>query len=359
MCEFNDEDISHDPNPFSTVPPPSGPSGPSGSSEPQDSITANPLPERFWEAGEPEELENSPPAKRLQPEQHSLPTPVKTHLAREARSDISSPLQSWDPDLDMPGPSPCTERPSTPPRYPSPSFRPTARPVRDISNSSHAPISQQRNQEKHLPQSLEQRQDEQGIPNQGISNQGIPKQGVSGPSRKPENIPSRIGSLEQLGRALLLLMEQVPEKDRDQLVQLVPAELRGHGSCKADRLCLYRSAKVNVLDGDHKRYLIKIKWPQDSMMKMDIEALLSKKLFPKMVGDFRKVGLMAREWLKYSGYVNPHKMFQILEEEIKPTKKQGDELVLLWRLACDRKQRQVVSRPSALSEILDMGDTYI
>jgi hypothetical protein len=162
----------------------------------------------------------------------------------------------------MPGPSARTERPSTPPRYPRPSFRFTPRPVRDISNSTHAPISQQRNQEQRLPQSLEQRQDEQGIPDQGISNQGIPKQGVSGPSRKPENIPSRPGSLEKRGRALLLLMEQVPEKDRDQLVQLVPGELRGHGSCKADRSCLYRSAKVNVLDGDHKRYFIKIKWPQ-------------------------------------------------------------------------------------------------
>nr|RBQ97233.1 hypothetical protein FVER53263_06717 [Fusarium verticillioides] len=261
MCEFNDEDISDDPNPFSTVPPPSGPSGPSGSSEPQDSITANSLPERFWEAsprpehgnsqkrkrakGEPEELEKSPPAKRLQPEQHSITTPVKTPLAREARSDSSSPLQSWDPDLDMPGPSARTERPSTPPRYPSPSFRPTPRPVRDISKSTHTRISQQ---------SIEHGQDEQGIPNQG----------VSGPTREPKNVPIPLDPLEEHGRALLLTLEKVPEKDRDQLVQLVPARLRGQGSCKADGVCLYRSAAVNVLGGDHKRYLIRIKWPQVS-----------------------------------------------------------------------------------------------
>ncbi|KAG9498572.1 hypothetical protein J7337_009380 [Fusarium musae] len=351
MCEFNDEDISYDPNPFSTVPPPSGPprslgslgsSGSSESSEPQDSITANPLPERFWEAeagprpehgdsqkrkhakGEPEELENSPPAKRLQPEQHSITTRVKTPLAREARSDSSSPLQSWDPDLDMPGPSARTERPSTPPRYSSPSFRPTPRPVRDISKSTHTRISQQSTEEQDLPPGIEHGQDEQGIPNQG----------VSGPSREPKNVPIPLDPLEQYGRALLLTLEKVPEKDREQLVQLVPARLRGQGSCKADR---------------------------DSMMKMDIAALLSKKLFPKMVGNFHQVGLMARQWLKYSGYVNPNKMFQILEEEIKPTKKQGIELAELWRRACDRKLRHVTDtdRPCGLSEILEMGDTYI
>ncbi|KAF5722095.1 hypothetical protein FMUND_3187 [Fusarium mundagurra] len=142
MCEFNDDDTSHDPNPFSTVPPPSGPSGPSGPSEPQDSITANPLPKQSWEAGpapkhgnpqkrkgatvtgEPEELENSPLTKRVQPEQHSIPSPVETPLGKEARSRSSSPLQrlSGDLDLNMPGPSAPAERPSTPPRYSTPSL---------------------------------------------------------------------------------------------------------------------------------------------------------------------------------------------------------------------------------------------
>ncbi|PNP61546.1 hypothetical protein FNYG_13696 [Fusarium nygamai] len=271
MCEFNDEDISHDPDPFSTVPPPSGPSGPSGSSEPQDSITANPLPKQSWEAGptpkhgnpqkrkgatvtgEPEELENRPSAKRLQPEQHSIPTPVKTPSGTAAHQLSSSPLQRTS--LDMPGPSAPAERlDSTPPPYSTPSFGPGQGPwpIPDLVESPHTPASRQSTEEQDLSQGLEHRQDEQGIPNQG----------VSGPSREPENVPFPLDPLEKRGRALIHILEKVDEKDRGQLVQLVSARLRGQGSCSAEGFCLYRSVKINVLDGDHKRYLIKINWPQ-------------------------------------------------------------------------------------------------
>ncbi|KAF5623625.1 uncharacterized protein FTJAE_10570 [Fusarium tjaetaba] len=327
MCESSDEDMSHDADPFGTVPPPSGSSG---SPEPQDSITANPLPQPFWEAGpRPElgnpqkrkgatvtgELENSPSTKRLQPEQQSIPTPVKTPTGTAAHQLSSSPLQrlSWDGSEPS---APAERHDSTPP------------------------------QEQDLPQELdlEDSQDEQGIP---------------GPSRETENVWFPQDPHEKRGRDLLLLMEKVPEKDRDQLIQLMPIKLERLERCWAKNLCFSDSIKVNVLERDHKRFLIKINWPQDSMMTMDITALLSKKLFPKMVGDFNKVGLMTREWLKHSGNVNPDKMFQILEEEIKPTKKTGDDLAKLWRLTCDREPRHLTTSPCALSLILDMGDTYL
>ncbi|KAF5590318.1 hypothetical protein FPANT_6032 [Fusarium pseudoanthophilum] len=355
MCEFNDEEISDDPNPFSTVPPPSGPSGPSESSEPQDSITANPLPKPFWEAGprpehgnsqkrkgatvtgEPEELENSPSATRLQPEQQSIPTPVKTPTGTAAHQLSSSPLTrlSWDES----GPSaPAERRDSTPPRYSTPPFGPERGlwHIPDGAESTNPPASQQSTEE-----------------------QDILNRGFYSPSRETENVWFPQDPHEKRGRDLLLLLEKVPEKDHDQLVQLMPIRLERPERCWAKGLCFSDSTKVNVLAGDHKRFLIKINWPQDSMMPMDITAPLSKKLFPKMVGDFKKVGLMTREWLKHSGNVNPDKMFQILEEEIKPTKKTGDDLAELWRLTCDRKPRHVTTSFCALSQILDMGDTYL
>ncbi|KAF5688833.1 hypothetical protein FDENT_4659 [Fusarium denticulatum] len=365
MCEFNDEDISHDPNPFSTVPPPSGPSGPSGSSEPQDSITANPLPKQSWEAGptpehdnpqkrkgatvtgEPEELENSPSAKRLQPEQHSIPTPVKTPSGTDAHQVSSSPLRRllWDES----GPSTPAERPSTPPRYPSPSFHFTPRPVHDLTKSTHTRISQQSTQEQHLPQGLEQRQDEQGIPDQG----------VSGPSREPENVPFPEITLEDLGKALILDLEKVDEQDLEQLVQLVLARPQDEGICSAKGLCLYHSKEINQLLGEHKRYWIKINWPQvTSGEGADRTADLYHKLFPKMVGDSSKVGLMAREWLRCWGNVSTVRMLKTLLR-IKPTLKPGDDLAELWRVECKQTTWHVVPRACGLSDILNMGDTYV
>ncbi|KAF5570608.1 hypothetical protein FPHYL_1122 [Fusarium phyllophilum] len=367
MCEFNDEAISHDPDPFSTVPPPSGPSG---SSEPQDSITANPFPKQSWEAGpaqkhdnpqkrkgatvtgEPEELENSPSAKRVQPEQHSIPSPVETPVGTDAHPRSSSPLRrlSWEQDLQRPS-TPAERQSSTPSRYPSPSFVPTTRPIPDLVNSTHTPTSRQSTEEQYLPQGLEHRQDEQGIPNQG----------VSGPSREPENVPFPLTPLEKLGKAVMLKLENVAEKDRNQLVQLlVLARPQEQRSCSAEGSCLYRSVRINVLGGDHKRYLIKINWPQvTSGEGADRTADVYHKLFPKMVGDSNKVGLMAREWLKYKGNVLPaEKMFQVLEE-IKPTLKPGDDLAELWRLQCDLKLWHAAPGPCVLSYILDMGDTYV
>jgi alpha-glucuronidase len=110
-------------------------------------------------------------------------------------------------------------------------------------------------------------------------------------------------------------------------------------------------------------YWIKINWPQiatgegadrpvelyhvicwDAMI--DTEGLLPKKLFPKMVenesGDFEKIGLMARQWLKYSGNVFPDRMSKILE-----------------RLKCRRELWHVADKTCSLSAILLMGDTYV
>ncbi|KAG5755601.1 hypothetical protein H9Q70_001749 [Fusarium xylarioides] len=271
MCEFNDDEISHDPNPFSTVPPPSGPFGPSGPSEPQDSITANPLPKQSWEAGpapkhgnpqkrkgatmtrEPEELENSPSAKRVQPEQHSIPSPVETPVGTDAHPRSSSPLRrlSWEQDMQWPS-TPAEHQSSTPPRYPSPSFVPTARPVPDLVNSTHTPTSRQSTEEQYLPQGLEYRQDEQGIPNQGVYS----------PSHEPENVQPPLTALEPHGKAVMLKLENVPEKDRNQLVQLVLARPQDGESCSAEGLCLYSSVRTSVLNGLYEWYWIKIEWPQ-------------------------------------------------------------------------------------------------
>ncbi|KAF5579682.1 hypothetical protein FPCIR_10988 [Fusarium pseudocircinatum] len=364
MCEFNDEEISHDPNPFSTVPPPSGPSGPSGSSEPQDSITANPVPKQSWEAGptpehdnpqkrkgatvtgEPEELENSPSAKRLQPEQHSIPTPVKTPSGTEAHQHSSSPLQHSD--LDMPGPSaPAERRDASPRRYPSPSFHHTPRPVRDIANSTHTRISQQSTQERHLSQGLEQRQDEQGIPDQG----------VSGPSREPENVASTLITLEHYGKALILSLEEVDEQYREQLVQLVLARPQDQEICSAEGLCLYHDEEIKKAQKEHKRYWIKINWPQvTSGEGAGRTAHVYHKFFPKMVGDPSKVGLMAREWLRRRGHVSTVRMYDNLLK-IK-SKEPGDALAQLWRDECSQSMWHLEERACGLSDILNMGDDY-
>ncbi|KAF5544551.1 hypothetical protein FNAPI_9367 [Fusarium napiforme] len=262
MCESSDEDMPHNPNPFNTVPPPSGSSG---FSEPQDSITANPLPKPFWEAGprpdygNPQkrkgtnvtgELENSPSVKRLQPEQQSIPTPVKTPTGTDAHQLSSSPLTrlSWDES----GPSvPAERRDSTPPKYSTPTFGPEQGPwpIPDRVEPLNTPASRQSTREHYLPQELdlEDSQDEQGIP---------------GPSRETENVWFPQDPHEKRGRDLLLLLEKVPEKDRDQLVQLMPIRLERLEKCWAKGLCFADSIKVNVLQRDHKRFLIKINWPQ-------------------------------------------------------------------------------------------------
>lgn len=171
-------------------------------------------------------------------------------------------------------------------------------------------------------------------------------------------------------------LEKTHERDRHQLIQLVLASSQGEESCSADNLCLHRRQLIAAMD---EPYRIKINWPQittgegadrpvelyhvicwDAMI--DTERLLPKKLFPKMVenesGDFKKIGLMARQWLKYSGNVFPDRMSQILER-LKTIVKPGDDIAEVWRLKCKRELWHVADKTCSLSAILLMGDTYV
>ncbi|KAF4498746.1 hypothetical protein FAGAP_5085 [Fusarium agapanthi] len=135
MCEFKYE-INEDPNPFSTVPPPSGPSGPRASGSTDSVIVSSAPPtgqpdevaprptlgnpktrESATVTEETEELEDSPSAKRIQTDQNYIPTPVETPFNNPApvetplsEHESSSSLESW----------PLEPQPSPPPRIPSP-----------------------------------------------------------------------------------------------------------------------------------------------------------------------------------------------------------------------------------------------
>lgn len=171
-------------------------------------------------------------------------------------------------------------------------------------------------------------------------------------------------------------LEKTHERDRHQLIQLVLASSQGEESCSADNLCLHRRQLIAAMD---EPYWIKINWPQiatgegadrpvelyhvicwDAMI--DTEGLLPKKLFPKMVenesGDFEKIGLMARQWLKYSGNVFPDRMSKILER-LKTIVKPGEDIAEVWRLKCRRELWHVADKTCSLSAILLMGDTYV
>ncbi|KLO88083.1 Uncharacterized protein LW93_5252 [Fusarium fujikuroi] len=120
------------------------------------------------------QLKDTPPAKRAQTEQHSIPTPVETPFSITERQASSSPLKTPSWAEDMTWPSPQAHQFSTP-----------------------------------------------GLPRPGI----IVDQDIPSPSQKPEKAlpPKRPHSLRKHGEALLFTLERVNEEYRDQLVQLVIA----------------------------------------------------------------------------------------------------------------------------------------
>ncbi|KAF4948622.1 hypothetical protein FGADI_9526 [Fusarium gaditjirri] len=385
MSEFNDDEISEDPNPFSNVPPPPGPlgpypfitvptpSGPSGPSGPQTSIYADftqtpdsaqgqrpkrgPLKRkrasgqrrrRATVTEETEPLEDTPSVKRVQADHDSLPTPAETpstvnasHPDAPSLQRSSSPLSppSWLEDMQQP---PTPERqPSTPPRYTTP--------------PSFSTPSLQRSPQRDRPEH---------------------ENDTPGPSQEPAVAPPAIITLREIGTALMNRLERTHERDRKKLIQLVIASSQGERSCSAYSLCLYRR---NLVVAMNEPYWIKVNWPQiatgegagrpaelyhvicwESMIYTD--TLLQKKLFPKMVeterGDSRKVGLMARQWLECSGHVFPDKMMAMLDE-VKINLKPGEDIAKVWRLKCEREVLHLADRTFALSAIIMLGDTYV
>ncbi|KAF5676968.1 hypothetical protein FCIRC_6871 [Fusarium circinatum] len=249
MCEFKDE-INEDPNPFSTVPPPSGPSGPTEPSGSPDSIIVSSAPptrqsdkvaprptlgnprkhKRATVAEETEEFENIPSAKRIQTDQSHVPTPAETPFDNSApvekplsEHESSPSLESWSPE----------PQPSLPP-----------------------PI---------IPDPLPQRSSEgrEPVPDKSTPSQGNPNQDFpSPPSRPSGHVSSGVADLRQNGRDLLRTLDQSHENNRDQLIQLVLSSLRDEQSCSAEDLCLHRSKPKRVPYVTHERYWIKINWPQ-------------------------------------------------------------------------------------------------
>ncbi|KAG4262066.1 hypothetical protein FPRO04_07633 [Fusarium proliferatum] len=242
------------------------------------------------------QIKDTPPAKRAQTEKHSIPTPVETPFSITERQASSSPLKTPSRAKDMTWPSPQAHQFSTP-----------------------------------------------GLPRSGITLD----QGISSPSQKPEKAlpPKRPHSLRKHGEALLFTLERVNEEYRDQLVQLVIARPQ---------------IKIGLSDGAGRpadTYHISC-W--DKMI--NTEELLPKKLFPKMVetqtGDFHKVGLMARQWLKHSGKVDPKKMVQRLHI-IVATWKPGVDVAELWRLDRSQFLGHVSKETCSLSDIIKARDTYV
>lgn len=287
-------------------------------------------------AEETEQLGNTPPAKRAQTEQHSIPDPVETPFSITERQGSSSPLKTPSWAEDMTWPSPQEHQSSTPPQYSTP-----------------------------------------GLPRSGI----ILDQDIPSPSQEPEEAspPKRPHSLRKHGEALIFVLERFDEKYRDQLVQLVIARPQIKVSCSAGRLCGYHGKQTPAVPEIYERYSIKINWPQFGLgdgtgrpadiyhvscwdKMINTEELLPKKLFPKMVetqtGDFHKVGLMVRQWLKHSGKVDPKRMAQRLHI-IKGTWKPGVNAAELWRLDRSQFLGHVSKETCSLSDIIKARDTYV
>ncbi|KAF5644127.1 hypothetical protein F25303_6060 [Fusarium sp. NRRL 25303] len=251
---------------------------------------------------ETERLENTPPAKRAQTEQHSIPTPVETPFSITERQASSSPLKTPSWAEDMTWPSPQEHQSSTPPQSSTP-----------------------------------------GLPRPGI----ILDQDVPSPSQEPEEAPppKRPHSLRKHGEALLFTLERVNEEYRDQLVQLVKARPQ---------------IKISLGDGAGRPADIYHVSCWDQMI--NTEELLPKKLFPKMVetqtGDFHKVGLMARQWLKHSGKVDPRKMVHMLHI-LKATLEPGADIAETWRFDRSKVLRHVSKETCSLSDIIKARDTYV
>ncbi|SCV53781.1 uncharacterized protein FFB14_13311 [Fusarium fujikuroi] len=247
-------------------------------------------------AKETGQLKDTPPAKRAQTEQHSIPTLVETPFSITERQASSSPLKTPSWAEDMTWPSPQVHQFSTP-----------------------------------------------GLPRPGI----ILDQDIPSPSQKPEKAlpPKRPHSLRKHGEALLFTLERVNEECRDQLVQLVIARPQ---------------IQIGLGDGAGRPADIYHVSCWDQMI--NTEELLPKKLFPRMVetqtGDFYKVGLMARQWLKHSGKVDPKKMVQRLHI-ITGAWKPGVDVAELWRLDRSQFLGHVSKETCSLSDIIKARDTYV
>ncbi|KAH7243630.1 uncharacterized protein BKA55DRAFT_705164 [Fusarium redolens] len=352
MSKFNANEISTDSNPSSSVPPPSGDQTSSAGAAPS-TVDLTQMPDsadnqqyddatgRYFISvdltGTPDDLpcENATGREETENLEHL----ISVQRAEAVCEPILNPVEIRSTVVARQYPT--DDTPDVAPEIPS----------QDTSSSISPPPEQ--------------------APSSAVTtNQEIPNQAGELAGAWPP-----IDTLRELGEALMNSLESIDDKDpgRDKLIQLAPVGLNSDGSCSADYVCLHRTQGIPM---PHEPYRIKINWPQIDMGQgaprrveryhircwetmINQGKLVNIKLFPKTAeyGDLKKIGLMARQWLRYSGGVFPGRMDEMLKE-VEKLVQPGQNIAELWEVTCAKTVWHLAGKPRALSDILEIGDAH-